>query len=103
MLSLASKYLLPVLVTVIAGLLVVVGLGYWKMSSMQETIDKQNVELGVVAAMSQVQEVKVVESRVIEEKLKVVTQDKIKVVTEYEYDENKSDCDNGAAIISTTF
>lgn len=103
MLSLLSKYILPVLVTVIVMMAAVIGLGYWKMTGMQDTIDNQNVQLGVIAAMSQAQEVKIVESKQIEEKVKIVTQDKIQVIKEYVYDSNKSDCDNAAAILSSNF
>ena len=103
MLSWISKYLVAILGTVVVTLLVVLVLGYWKMTSMQDTIDKQNVELGVVAAMSQAQEVKIVESKQIEEKVKVVTQDKIEYIERYPYDENKSDCDNAAAVLSASF
>lgn len=103
MVAVMSKYLVAVLSTLVVLLLVVVALGYWKMSGMQDTIDKQNVELGVVAAMSQAQEVKIVESKQVEEKLKVVTQDKIQVIKEYVYDNNKSDCGNAAAVLSASF
>lgn len=69
----------------------------------QNEINKLNVELGVVAGLSQNQEVKVVESKVIEEKIHVVTADKLKTVKEYVYDENKSDCENGIAIMRRVF
>lgn len=103
MLKWISEYLVAILGTVVVGLLVVIGLGYWKMTGMQDTIDKQNVELGVVAAMGQVQEVKIVESKQIEEKIKVVTQDKIEYIERFPYDSNKSDCDNAAAVLSASF
>lgn len=103
MLKWISEYLVVILGTIVGVLLFVIALGYWKMSGMQDTIDKQNVELGVVAALSQTQEVKIVESKQIEEKLKVVTQDKIEYIERFPYDENKSDCDNAAAILSTSF
>lgn len=66
-------------------------------------IEKLNVQLGVVAGLSQNQKVKIVESKVIEEKIKVVTQDRLKMIKEYVPDENKSDCENGADIIRSTF
>lgn len=69
----------------------------------QNDINNLNVELGVVAGLSQNQEVKVVESKVIEEKIHVVTADKLKIVKEYVYDENKSDCENGIAIMRRVF
>lgn len=69
----------------------------------QNEINNLNVELGVVAGLSQNQEVKVVESKVIEEKIHVVTADKLKIVKEYVYDENKSDCENGIAIMRRVF
>lgn len=66
-------------------------------------IEKLNVELGVVAGLSQNQEVKIVESKVIEEKIHVVTQDRLKMVKEYVIDENKSDAENGIAIMRRIF
>ncbi len=66
-------------------------------------IEKLNVELGVVAGLSQNQEVKIVESKVIEEKIHVVTQDRIKMLKEYVIDENKSDAENGIAIMRRVF
>ncbi len=69
----------------------------------QNEINNLNVELGVVAGLSQNQEVKVVESKVIEEKIHVVTAEKLKIVKEYVYDENKSDCENGIAIMRRVF
>lgn len=69
----------------------------------QNEINKLNVELGVVAGISQNQEVKVIESKVIEEKIHVVTAEKLKIVKEYIYDENKSDCENGIAIMRRVF
>lgn len=103
MLNLLSKYLVAILGTLLGVSLIVLLLGSWRMSVMQDTIDKQNVELGVVAAMSQVQDVRVVESKVIEEKIKVVTNEKLKVVKEYVYDENKTECDNAIDLMRTTF
>lgn len=66
-------------------------------------IEKLNVELGVVAGLSQNQEVKIVESKVIEEKIKVITQDRLKTVKEYVIDENSSDCENGVNIMRSVF
>lgn len=66
-------------------------------------IEKLNVELGVVAGLSQNQEVKIVESKVIEEKIHVVTQDRLKTVKEYAIDENKSDCENGINLMRRVF
>ena len=103
MFAMMSKYAVAVLGTLVAVLGVVVVLGALRMVWMQKTIDKQNVELGVVAAMSQQQEVKIVESKHIEEKIKVVTQDKVEYIERYPYDENKSDCDNAAAVLDSIF
>lgn len=66
-------------------------------------IENLNVELGTVAGLSQNQEVKVVESKVIEEKIHVVTQDRLKTVKEYVIDENKSDCENGINLMRRVF
>lgn len=103
MLNLLSKYVVVILGTLVSVLLIVSALGYWRMSMMQSTIDKQNVELGVVAAMSQAQDVRVVESKTIEEKIKVVTNEKLKVVKEYIYDNNKTECDNAINLMRSTF
>ena len=65
-------------------------------------IEKLNVELGVVAGLSQNQEVKIVESKVIEEKIRLVTNERLKIQKEYVYDTNKSDCENGMDIISNS-
>lgn len=69
--------------------------------------NKENVELTtklrIVEAMGKQQEVKIVEAKQIEEKIQVVYRDKIKVVKEYVYDENKSDCANGIAVMRTVF
>lgn len=66
-------------------------------------IEKLNIELGVVAGLSQNQEVKIVESKVIEEKIHVVTQDRLKTVKEYIVDENSSDCENGINLMRRVF
>ena len=103
MITFLSKYVIAIMGTLIGVLVITCTLGYWRMSSMQNTIDKQNVELGVVAAMSQQQKVKIVESKSIEQKIKVVTQEKIKVVKEYIYDNNKTECDNAINRMRTVF
>ena len=72
-------------------------------SSKQKEINSLNVELGVVAGLSQNQEVKIVESKVIEEKIHVVTQDRLKTVKEYIIDENKSDFENGINLMRRVF
>ena len=66
-------------------------------------IEKLNVELGVVAGLSQNQEVKIVESKVIEEKIHVVTQDRLKTIKEYVIDGNKTDAENGIAVMRRVF
>jgi len=71
-------------------------------SSKQEEINKLNVNIGVASGLSQNQEVRVVESKVIEEKIRLVTNEKLKIVKEYVYDTNKSDCENGMDIISNS-
>lgn len=76
---------------------------YWSWTIVNDKNIKLETELGVVAAMSQAQEVKVVEAKKVEEKVKIVTQDKIKVVKEYVYDNNKSDCDNAINVLTGTF
>lgn len=65
-------------------------------------IEKLNIELGVVAGLSQHQEVRIVESKVIEDKIHVVTNERLKIQKEYVYDTNKSDCENGMDIISSS-
>lgn len=95
------------LIVVLTVLLVVSILGNglltWMWNNAKEENTNLNVQLGIVTAASQAQEVKVVESKVIEEKLKVVTKNKIEYIERFPYDENKSDCDNAAAILSTSF
>jgi hypothetical protein len=72
----------------------------WFMNySRQEEINKLNVNIGVTSGLSQNQEVRVIESKRIEEKIHVVTNEKLKIVKEYVYDTNKSDCENGMGII----
>lgn len=98
-----KTYMLGILAT-----LLIVSIGFnivlwFSNSSKQNEINKLNVELGVTAGLSQNQEVKVVESKVIEEKIHVVTAEKLKTVKEYVYDENKSDCENGIAIMRRVF
>lgn len=98
-----KTYLIGILVTL---LIVSIGLNtvlWFSNSSKQNEINKLNVELGVTAGLSQNQEVKVVESKVIEEKIHVVTAEKLQTVKEYVYDENKSDCENGIAIMRRVF
>lgn len=98
-----KTYMLGILAT-----LLIVSIGFnivlwFSNSSKQREINSLNVELGVAAGLSQNQEVKVVESKVIEEKIHVVTAEKLKTVKEYVYDENKSDCENGIAIMRRVF
>lgn len=76
---------------VLTVLLILSGVYGWYQS---REVEKLNVSLGVVAGLSQAQEVKIVELKVIEEKIKVVTNERIKEVREHVYDENKSECDN---------
>lgn len=103
MLTMISDYIVPVLVAFLLAAGVTIGVLLWKLDSADKTIVELNTQLGVVAAMSQQQEVKIVEAKKVEEKLKVVYQDKIKVVTEYVYDENKSDCDNAIDLMRNVF
>lgn len=76
---------------------------YWAYSSLEKDKTKLETELGVTAGLSQQQEVKIVEAKSIEEKIKVVTQDRVIKVKEYVYDNNKSDCNNAASVLTTTF
>lgn len=76
---------------------------YFAYSSLSKEKSKLETELGVTAGLSQQQEIKVVEAKHTEEKIKVVTQDKIQVVKEYVYDNNKSDCDNAISVLTTAF
>lgn len=98
-----KTYLIGILATLIAVSIVSNGVLWFMNLSKQDEINKLNVELGVAAGLSQNQEVKVVESKVIEEKIHVVTAEKLKTVKEYVYDENKSDCENGIAIMRRVF
>jgi len=92
--------ILAVLLVVSVGTNVMQGIvGYFQSNE----IEKMNVELGVVAGLSQNQEVKIVESKVIEEKIHVATQDRLKMAKEVVIDENKSDAQNGIAIMRTVF
>lgn len=98
-----KTYLIGILWSLLAVSLVTNGVQWWYSKGKQEEINNLNVQLGIVSGLSTQQEVKIVESQKIEEKLKVVTQDKIHVITEYVYDENKSDCDNAAIMLDGTF
>jgi len=71
-------------------------------SSKQEEINKLNVNIGVASGLSQNQEVRIVESKTIEDKIHVVTNEKLKIVKEYVYDKNKTECDNAIDIIRTS-
>lgn len=103
MLDWIKTYLIGILATLLAVSIVSNAVLWFMNSSKQDEINKLNVELGVTAGLSQNQEVKVVESKVIEEKIHVVTAEKLKTVKEYVYDENKSDCENGIAIMRRVF
>ncbi|MDD5159704.1 MAG: hypothetical protein PHI47_06600 [Sulfuricurvum sp.] len=103
MLDWIKTYLIGILATLLAVSIVSNTMLWFMNSSKQDEINKLNVELGVTAGLSQNQEVKVVESKVIEEKIHVVTAEKLQTVKEYVYDQNKSDCDNGIAIMRTVF
>lgn len=103
MLDWIKTYLIGILATLLAVSIVSNAVLWFMNSSKQDEINKLNVELGVTAGLSQNQEVKVVESKVIEEKIHVVTAEKLKTVKEYVYDENKSDCENGIAIMRRIF
>lgn len=103
MLNWIKSYLIGMLATLLAVSIAANTMLWFVNSSKQEDINKLNVELGVAAGLSQNQEVKVVESKVIEEKIHVVTNERIKEVKEYVYDENKSDCENGIAIMRRVF
>ncbi|MFY9141453.1 hypothetical protein [Sulfuricurvum sp.] len=98
-----KTYLIGILVTLLVVSIASNGALWYMNDSKQEEINKLNVNIGVTAALSQQQQVKVVESKVIEEKIHVITNDKLKTVKEYVYDQNKSDCDNGIAIMRGVF
>ena len=103
MLAMINKYLVAILGTTVVGMGLVIGVLSWMLHSERAEVTRLTTELGTVAAMSKEQEVKVVESQKIEERIKVVAQDKIHVITEYVYDENKSDCDNAIDVMRTVF
>jgi hypothetical protein len=103
MLDWIKTYLIGILATLLTVSIISNAVLWFMNSSKQDEINKLNVELGVTAGLSQNQEVKVVESKVIEEKIRVVTAEKLKTVKEYVYDENKSDCENGIAIMRRVF
>lgn len=94
-----KTYLIGILATLLVVAIASNAVLWYMNSSKQDKIDNLNVSLGVASGLSQHQEVRVVESKVIEEKIKVVTNEKIIKVKEYVYDENKSDSENGIAII----
>lgn len=96
------------IILIVTGTLLVISvLGnvvfYFAYKSLGKDKSKLETELGVVAGLSQQQEVRIVEAKQIEEKIKVVTQDRVIKVKEYVYDNNKSDCDNAASVLTTTF
>jgi len=98
-----KTYLIGILGTLLIVSIAANGMLWYMNDSKQDEINKLNVNIGVTAALSQQQEVKIVESKVIEEKIHIVTQEKLKPIKEYIYDANKSDCDNGIAIMRTVF
>lgn len=79
------------------------GILWWMNSVKQKEINKLNVNIGVASGLSQNQEVRIIESKVIEEKIKFVTQERIKEVKEYVYDTNKSECDNAISSMRLVF
>lgn len=102
-LMMTNNAIVYVLLTVIAMLVAIMIGGGFVINHLNGKLDIANTNLGVVAAMSQQQEVKVVESKKIEERVQVVTQDKIKFVKEYVYDANKTDCANAIDSMRNTF
>lgn len=98
-----KTYLIGILATLLVVSVTSNGALWYMNDSKQDEINKLNVSVGVAAGLSAHQEVKIVESKVIEEKIKVVTNERILQTKEYVYDENKSDCDNGMALMRSVF
>lgn len=98
-----SNSIVSILVTLLMVCLVVIGLFVRQNNSLDDDLSTCNESLAVVANMSHEQEVKVVEAKQVEERIKVLTQDRIQIVKEYVYDENKTDCDNAIDSIRLTF
>lgn len=94
--------LLQILAIMLVLSLVSNGILWFINSSKQEEINKLNVNIGVATGLSQNQEVRIVESKVIEDRIHVVTNERLKIQKEYIYDTNKSDCENGISIIRTS-
>lgn len=102
-LSLINKYVVAILGTLLVVCLIAIGTLVWLNKSLDKDLSTCNESLAVVANMSHEQEIKVIESKQIEERIKVLTQDKIKIVKEYVYDENKTECDNAIDRMRTIF
>lgn len=98
-----GKYIVAILGTLTVVLITMAGIMLWNNWRLEAKVQELKIGLAVAEAASKNQEVKIVESKVIEEKLKVITKDKIKVVKERVYDANKTECDNTIAIMRTVF
>lgn len=66
-------------------------------------LDKANIALAVIDNASAEQVIKTVQVTKEIEVIKWKTKEKIKYVTEYVYDENKSDCNNGMDLLRSQF
>ena len=98
-----SKYIVAILGTISAMLFVALLGSLWWVSDITDKLEVANTSLGVVAAMSQQQEVKIVEADKIVKEIQWKTNDRIQVVKEYVYDVNKTDCANAIDSMRRTF
>lgn len=98
-----KTYLIGILVTLLIVSITANGMLWYMNDSKQEEINKLNVNIGVTAALSQQQVVKIVESNKIVKDIQWKTNDRIKIVKEYIYDANKTDCANAIDAMRNTF
>jgi hypothetical protein len=98
-----SKYIVAILATVASMLFIaLLGSSIW-IYFLSGKLEVANVNLGVASALSQQQEIKIVESDKIVKEIQWKTNDRIHTVKEYVYDANKTDCANAIDSMRNTF
>ena len=98
-----KTYAIVILSTVASMLLVLLLLSLWYAKMLRSDLQTAKEKLAIIDNHSEQQKVKTVE---VEKKVKEIqykTQTKVRYVTTFIYDQNKSNCDNAMGVLRATF
>ncbi|HEY5630498.1 MAG TPA: hypothetical protein VIR31_00080 [Nitrososphaeraceae archaeon] len=98
-----KTYAIGILSSITISLLVLLFLCSWYAYSLSGKLQTAREQLAIIHNHSEEQKIKTV---IVEKKIKEIqwkTKERIRYVTTFVYDTNKSDCDNGMALLRTQF